>query len=86
MGKYGLRLLALHLHDNDGNGGQHLLPFDGTCDWRVIKSEIANVGYTWSIALESMNIGYEGILPFEYLCLAYVRAKRLEALFLNEQV
>jgi len=83
MKKYGSRLMELHLHDNDGNGDQHLLPFDGTCDWPVIMGEIAKAGFTGSIALEAMNFGYERILPFEFLTLAFERAKRLESLFLH---
>lgn len=86
MGKYGSRLMALHLHDNDGTGDQHLLPFDGTCDWPVIMSDIAKTGYTGSVALEAINIGYERILPCEYLQLAYERAKRLEVLMLRARM
>jgi sugar phosphate isomerase/epimerase len=32
LGKYGDKLIALHLHDNDGTCDQHLLPFNGTME------------------------------------------------------
>ena len=32
----GDKLIALHLHDNDGISDQHLLPFDGTVNWKNI--------------------------------------------------
>ncbi len=50
--KYGNRLLALHLHDNDGTEDQHLLPFDGTVNWKKEMSAIKNTAYRGSLTLE----------------------------------
>ena len=39
------RLIALHLHDNDGAGDQHRIPFTGTIDWDRLAPLIAATGY-----------------------------------------
>jgi len=78
--KFGSRLMALHLHDNDGSDDQHLLPFDGTIDWPTTMKKIAGTGYKGALALESDNTGYEELPPEEFLSLAFERAKRLESL------
>lgn len=44
LSMFGSRLMALHLHDNDGTGDQHLLPFDGSCRWDDVMSRIAKTG------------------------------------------
>ena len=38
--KFGHRLVALHLHDNDKSKDQHLLPFDGTIDWGFYEEKL----------------------------------------------
>ena len=46
------RLIAMHLHDNDGTGDQHRLPFTGTVDWHALMREIATSAYAGPITLE----------------------------------
>jgi len=79
--KYGSRLMALHLHDNDGSDDQHLLPFDGTIDWLATMRDIAKTGYNDTIALEvdfAKNTGYDNLSAEEFLHIAFERAKKLE--------
>ena len=52
LSKYGDKLVALHLHDNDGTGDQHLLPFNGTIDWGRIMKKLKSLDYKGSLALE----------------------------------
>ena len=78
--KYGSRIKALHLHDNDGTDDQHRLPYDGTIDWRETIAKIYNAGYKGAIALEPENQGYESMQPLEFLHLAAERARDLEDL------
>ena len=80
LSRYGARLMALHLHDNDGIEDQHRLPFDGTIDWAATMSKIAQTGYTGAIALELENMGYGELAPEAFMRLAYQRAKKLESL------
>ena len=43
--KYADRIMAVHLHDNDGSSDQHLLPFAGTLDWQWVASVIKKSPY-----------------------------------------
>lgn len=76
---YGSRLIALHLHDNGGERGQHRLPFDGNLHWPSVMKKIAAADYAGAISLEPMNWGYEMDLE-EFLHAAYEKAKELEKL------
>ena len=46
------RLISIHLHDNDGSGDQHKLPFDGTVDWPRLTRIIAQSSYAKCVNLE----------------------------------
>jgi len=71
------RLLAVHLHDNDGTGDQHLLPFEGTVDWDRLTGILARSSYTKPVSLES------GVSPADlaaeraWLARAHAAAARL---------
>jgi len=80
LARFGHRLMALHLHDNDGTDDQHLLPFDGTTDWPAQMRSIAATGFRGATALEVFYRGDEAMPPEEFLARAYERAVRLEAL------
>ncbi|MBO5220822.1 MAG: sugar phosphate isomerase/epimerase [Clostridia bacterium] len=41
LGKYGNRLVATHLQDNNGREDLHLMPLDGCIDWKRIASQLA---------------------------------------------
>jgi sugar phosphate isomerase/epimerase len=49
------RLIAIHLHDNDGSADQHNLPFwpGGTVDWDRLTKILATSGYTKWVSMES---------------------------------
>ena len=47
------RLIAIHIHDNDGSGDQHLLPFRGTVDWNLLTGIIAQSSYRKCVSLET---------------------------------
>ena len=46
------RLMALHLHDNDSSGDQHLPPFRGNIDWDRLTGIIASSSYTGPASFE----------------------------------
>jgi len=52
LDKYSEKLVALHLHDNNGIKDQHLLPFDGSINWKKIMDRINNANYKGTLALE----------------------------------
>lgn len=80
LGKYGNRLMAIHLHDNGGEKRQHQLPFDGNIDWSTIMKKIAFTGYKGATTLEPMNWGYENLSIEEFLSRAYKKVKKLDDL------
>ncbi len=41
LSRHGNRLLAMHLHDNDGKQDLHAFPGDGTIDWTKKKAQLA---------------------------------------------
>lgn len=41
LAKYGDRLVATHMQDNDGAHDLHLMPFDGTVNWDAVAAELA---------------------------------------------
>ena len=47
--KYGGRLTALHLHDNDGSGDQHMLPLSASVNWERIMKKLKNSQLTEGI-------------------------------------
>ncbi|HOF88197.1 MAG TPA: sugar phosphate isomerase/epimerase family protein [Armatimonadota bacterium] len=72
------RLLAIHLHDNDGSADQHRLPFDGAIDWPPLLACIAASPYRKPINLEVSAAGCADTAAF--LAEARVRGARLEGL------
>lgn len=50
--KFKNRIFAVHLHDNDKSDDLHLLPFDGTIDWKKIIKELKNCNYNGPITME----------------------------------
>jgi L-ribulose-5-phosphate 3-epimerase len=46
------RIFALHLHDNNGSGDQHLMPYDGTIDWDKLMQDLKDSNYTSPVTLE----------------------------------
>lgn len=80
---YGSRMMAIHLHDNNGKFAQHGLPLDGTIDWSTTMQSIAQTDYTGPIAIEAMNWDYEDLSAKAFLHKAFEQAKRLEVLKQN---
>ena len=41
----GDRLISLHVHDNNGESDPHLVPFEGTIDWRSFREALSETGF-----------------------------------------
>lgn len=50
--KFKDRIFAVHLHDNDKRDDLHLIPFDGTIDWKKIIKELKKCNYNGPITME----------------------------------
>lgn len=61
------RLIAVHLHDNDGEGDQHKLPFDGTIDWDGLAKIIATSAYQKPLNLEISKGSYQDVSTADFL-------------------
>ena len=81
---FGDQLFAVHLHDNCGDDDAHLLPFDGTIDWRNVMRKLRQCRPLDGLTLEAdfnTNLPdakrYVHLLPEAYLDLALERLGRL---------
>lgn len=52
LARYADRLIATHLHDNDGTADQHRLPGQGLCDWPTILAALDRPDYPGTVNLE----------------------------------
>jgi sugar phosphate isomerase/epimerase len=83
---FGNKLAALHLHDNDGTGDQHRMPFTRKIDWKEQMARIAATGYTGPTTLECTAGGPGSTVPDdprsadEWLRDAFNAAEKLDAL------
>ena len=69
-------LQALHLHDNDGSGDQHLMPYGaGKIDWKDVFSALKEVGYrglyNWEIPGERRGPVEVRLAKLDYLRTAW---------------
>jgi L-ribulose-5-phosphate 3-epimerase len=75
--QYGAKLMALHLHDNDGISDSHQIPGAGTIDWEILMAKIRQTGYSGPIALETIRANDNGETAGQYLQRAFQAAGRL---------
>lgn len=75
------KVFAVHLHDNDKSGDQHLLPFDGTIDWKKLWGNLKNANYNGPITMESCySYPYLKQSVKDFYKLSFDRAKLIEKL------
>ena len=74
------RLIAVHLHDNNGTADQHHLPFTGTVDWPRLTRLIAQSSYRQCVSLEVVLRPPEHIAEVEFLARAVAAGQRLASL------
>ncbi len=55
LGSYGDKLIALHLHDNDGASDQHMIPGEGTINWKALLARLSATGYQGPVSLEVIS-------------------------------
>lgn len=49
----GNRICALHIHDNDQTGDNHLAPYTGNILWSDVLSELKKIGYSGDLSFET---------------------------------
>lgn len=63
------RLKALHIHDNDFRGDQHLLPYLGQLNWNAITRALGEIDYTGVFTYE-INAGIVASADDEFVPVA----------------
>lgn len=84
LDKYGNKLIALHLHDNDGTADQHRIPGDGNINWFEFAQKLKQNNFHGSITLEIINEfcdKYKNLSAKQFLSEAYKKAKEISELF-----
>lgn len=77
------RIFAVHLHDNDKSYDLHLLPFDGTIDWKYVMNKLKECNYNEPITMElCYRYGYLNIPLDEFYNVGYERGKELAKILL----
>jgi sugar phosphate isomerase/epimerase len=80
------RLAVIHIHDNDGTGDQHKLPFSGSVPWERFTHILAASAYTGPINLECTMGSHAGLSEEEFLRQSHQAGARLEAMRRAQQV
>lgn len=79
LDKYKDKVVALHLHDNDGNTDQHTLNQFGTRDWDKTAKDLSKCDKITTLDYEvMMNVTNSNLSEDETLKLCYQNAKELE--------
>lgn len=71
------RLIAVHLHDNDGVSDEHKLLFSGTIDWERLADILARSSYEKCVNMELMTDGHSDLGEKEFLLRAYEGGEKL---------
>lgn len=82
--KFKNRIFAVHLHDNDQSKDSHLMPFDGTLEWKKLIEDLKENNYNGPITMElcySQNYLEMGIENFYKK--AYQVGKKIKEMFEN---
>lgn len=53
----GKKIVHVHLHDNHGERDEHLLPGEGTIEFKPIVSALTDIGYEGAVVVELFDLG-----------------------------
>lgn len=56
-------LRVLHVHDNNGQSDQHLVPFCGTANWKSFTDALREIRFPGVLSLESNGPSFDLPLP-----------------------
>jgi len=79
------RLIAVHIHDNDGTADHHWVPFTGTVDFPRLARIIAASSYTGCISLESNINSLPEVKKATFVKDAFEAATRLAQMVEDEK-
>lgn len=76
--RYGERIYAVHLHDNDGEHDNHSVPGEGTINWEETMAALAESAYELPLTLEVVGYGEN---EEEFLKKAYQKGAWIDGLY-----
>ena len=80
--KFKNKIFAVHLHDNDKSDDLHLMPFDGTIDWKETMYNLKKENFDGYITLESVyRYNYLKLTPLEFYKKSYDIANKLAKMY-----
>lgn len=80
------RIFTVHLHDNDKTDDLHLLPFDGTIDWKYVMNKLKECNYNGPITMElCYRYDYLNISLDEFYKIGYERGIELSRIISNDE-
>lgn len=80
--KFKDRIFEVHLHDNDKSDDLHLLPFDGTINWKDTLKSLKECNFKGNITLESVyRYDYFKLTPLEFYNKSYEIANKLAKMY-----
>ncbi len=72
------RIVALHLHDNDGKADEHKIPRTGTVNWDGLTKFLANSSYaTKPLVFENALKNHEGMTIGDFLTRTHIEGLHL---------
>jgi sugar phosphate isomerase/epimerase len=74
------RLIAIHLHDSDGTDDQHMVPFSGTVDWKLLAGILARSSYNKCMSLECSMKNHRAWSREQFLKEALSAGRKLAAM------
>lgn len=84
--KYKDKIIVAHIHDNDQDGDEHLLPYDGTINWNTLVDKFKEINYKGVLACEShLQLGYQIAKPKVFFNEAYKRLTILNNMINNKR-
>lgn len=83
--KWKHRLIAMHLHDNDGSGDQHRIIGNGTVDWQRLAKIIATSSYHKCLNTESCNVNEQDLTEEVFLQRAFAALSGVDRLVEEER-
>lgn len=81
--EYSNKIVAVHLHDNDGINDLHMIPFDGNIYWQQVMADLKNSSFRSALTLEvdmRRHKLYKTLSAEEFLDKAFNSLKRLKSL------
>ena len=83
--RWGVRLFATHIGDNDGRYDRHWLPTEGCIDWGVMRESFPAGTYKGCLNLEVFPKGAKAEIAADFLVRAYRSIERLKGFLIGEE-